>query len=418
MLRSIDEFRFKTAESPEDARRLKAHFTEVYFEGVGILIDTLFHRFPGMKRGHWFYAEKKTSQEIVAAFPLQPWFWEMDGVRLKIAQTVGAATLPKYRRKGLIREVLKRIEKTVAAESFDLMVINGISGFYRQFGYCFALPVENHVNLALDLIPDQSVKNSYSFRLADESDIPFLMKQDEAYRRKFSLASFRDEAAWKYLLNDRFHTMFGSEFWLMEHGGNGDDFYCRIPLTSHFGGKGLLVGEISEDITYEALEAMLDFLKGKAIEEDKPFIRFNLHNETRAVKKVMSLGATWEGQFAWQIKIPNLERFLTRITPVLEKRVGNSDLNGFTGTFRLDFFKTNLDLLWERGKLTTIRHGEGRQVLSLRIHKQLFPILCLGHRSWSDLERVWPDVGPSSEQSAHLIETLFPVTDSWLYEPA
>lgn len=413
-----DEFRFKTAESPADAKRLKAHFTEVYFEGVGNFIETLFHRFPRMKESHWFYAEKKTSREIVSAFLLQPWFWEMDGVKLKVAQMAGATTLPEFRRRGLIRELIKCFEQTVAAEEFDLVVINGIRGLYRQFGFCYAIPVENHVNLALDLIPDLPAEDPYTFRLAEESDIAFLMKQDEAYRRKFSIATFRDEAAWKYLLNDRFHTMYGSEYWLMEHGGKADKFYCRLPLKSHFGGKGLLIGEISEEIHDEALEAMLAFFKRKAMAEEKSFIRFNLHNDTSAVKRATSLGATWAGQSAWQIKISDIERFLTRIGPVLEKRIRGSALKGFTGTFRLDFFKTKHDLLWERGRLTAIRQVEGRQALSLRIHKQLFPILCLGHRNWSELACIWPDVGPNSERSERLVETLFPVTRSWLYEPA
>jgi hypothetical protein len=244
------------------------------------------------------------------------------------------------------------------------------------------------------------------------------MKQDEAYRKGFFIAAFRDGAAWKYLLNDRFHTMYGSEFWLMEHRERGEKFYCRIPLNSHFGGKGLLVSEVSEDIHDEALSDLFAFLKQKAIEDQKPFIRFNLHNDTGAAQKAIALGATQQGQSAWQINIPDPVRFLTRIAPVLEKRVGESDLKGFTGTFRLDFFKTNHDLLWEGGKLITIRPGAGGQELSMRIHKQLFPILCLGHRSWSEVAHIWPDVGPNSEKSAHLVKTLFPVTRSWLYEPA
>ena len=412
------EFRFRTAESPADAQRLQAHFSEVYNEGVGVFTDTLFHRFPRMKEAYWFFAERKENRQIVAAFPLQPWSWEIEGIRLEVAQMAGAATLPDFRRRGLIRELIKRFDQTVAVEEYDLAVINGIRGFYRQFGYCYTLPVENHVNLALDMIPHRPAENAYTFRLADESDIPLLMTQDEAYRKSFSIATFRDEAAWKYLLNDRFHTMYGSEFWLMEHRDNADKFYCRIPLNSHFGGKGLLVGEISEDISDEALTSLFAFLKQKAIEGEKPFIRFNLHNDTSAAQTAISLGAIPRGHSAWQIRIPDPVRLLTRIAPVLEKRVANSDLKGFTGTFRLDFFKTNLDLLWERGKLSTIRPDEGRQELVVRIHQQLFPILCLGHRSWSDLANIWPDVGPSSEKSAQILETLFPVTRSWLYEPA
>ena len=413
-----NRYRFRQAESTVDAQKLKAHFSEVYFEGVGVYTDTLFHRFPRMKNEYWFIAEEKETGIFVSAFLLMPWTWEMEGVTLEIAQMAGAATLPEYRRKGLVGELINRFDRTVAAEGYDLAVINGIRGFYRQFGFSYALPVENHVNLDLDLIPERPVEETHNIRLADESDIPFLMEQDEAYRANFSISAFRDEAAWEYLLNDRFHTMYGSQFWLMEHRENGVKYYCRIPQHSHFGGRGLLVGEMSADIHDEALSNLFAFCRQKAVEGQKPYIRFNLHNDTRAVQKAISLGATQQGQSAWQIKIPDPARVLTKIAPVLEKRLEESVLNRFTGTIRLDFFRTNLDLLWEGGKLTSIRPGEGRQELSMRIHKQLFPILCLGHRSWSDLAYIWPDVGPSSEKSAHLVETLFPVTRSWLYEPA
>jgi GNAT superfamily N-acetyltransferase len=413
-----NRYRFRQAESTVDAQKLKSHFSEVYFEGVGVYIDTLFHRFPRMKNEYWFIAEEKETGKFVSAFLLMPWTWEMEGVRLKVAQMAGAATLPEYRRKGLIRELIKRFEQTLAEDEFDLAVINGIWGFYRQFGFCYALPVENHVNLDLDLIPERPVEKAYTFHLAEESDIPILMEQDEAYRANFSFSAFRDEAAWEYLLNDRFHTMFGSEFWLMEHKGNGEKFCFRIPLTSHFGGRGLLVSEISEDIHEEALSDLFAFCKQKAIEDQKLFIRLNLHDDSRGVQKAHALGATAEGQFAWQIRIPDPARFLTKIAPVLEKRIGESDLHGFTGTFRMDFFKSSLDLHWEEGKLREVHPGEGWQDHRLSIHAQLFPILCLGHRSWSELARVWPDIGPSSEKSALFVETLFPVTRSWLYEPA
>jgi hypothetical protein len=56
------------------------------------------------------------------------------------------------------------------------------------------------------------------------------------------------------------------------------------------------------------------------------------------VQKAISLGATQQGQSAWQIKIPDPARVLTKITPVLEKRLEESVLNRFTGTIRLDFF--------------------------------------------------------------------------------
>ena len=371
-----------------------------------------------MAKKYWFIAEEKETASIVSAFMLMPWEWEMEGIRLKVAQMAGAATLKECRRQGLVRELIKAFDQTLQEEQVDLAVINGIRGFYRQFGYCYVIPVENHINLPLELIPEQQTERVYTFRLAGEEDIAYLMQEDEAYRACFSISAFRDEAAWKFLLTERFHTIYGSEYWIMEHREKAEKFYCRVPGQSHFGGKGLLVSEISDRIHYKALSHLFMFCKQKAIEGQKPYIRLNLHDDSTAGKMAISMGAEKERQSAWQIKFPDTARLLTKIAPVLENRMKESAFREFCGTLKLDFFKTQLDLLWEDGTLASVKPGEGRSEHTFRIPADLFPILCLGHRTWQELAYINPDIGAASGEVALLIETLFPPRRSWLHEPA
>lgn len=413
-----EEYRFRRAASAADVQRLTAHLTEVFFEGVGTYTETIFHHFPGMKHEYGFFVEEERTGTMVAAFVLVPWAWEMEGVRLRIAQMMGAATLPAYRRRGLIRALISLFEQTLADETFDLAVINGIPGFYRQFGYCYALPVESHINLPLDRIKTSPQHAGYTFRLADDADVPFLLQEGERYRRSFSLATYRDEAAWRYLLNDRFYTMFGSEFWIMQHQERSLAYYCRNPLRSHFGGKGLLVSEVSEGIEGEALHCLLGFLRQKARERGRPFIRLNLHHDSPVATEAIAMGAEFNRQSAWQIRMPDPARFLTRIRPILEQRIRQSVFGNYSGTLRLDFFRSNLDLRWEQGRLRSIAPGAARQEHSFRVHSDLFPILCLGHRSWSELAHIHPDISPRTETCAQLVAALFPKRRSWLNEPA
>lgn len=412
-----EKYRFRHARSAADIQRLKAHFSQVFFDGLGVFVETLFHRFPRMKQEHGFIAEERETGEVVAAFILMPWTWQMEGVRLNIAQMAGAATRKAYRRRGLIGELIRLFDQTLAEEQFDLAVINGIRGFYRQFGFCFAIPVENHIDLPRELIPGPPVNGAYTFRLARKEDIPYLMREDEVHRNSYFVTSARGETTWEFLLDERHYSIFGSEFWLMERGRE-ERYYCRMPLQGHFGRRGLIVSEVSEDIPHQALGNLFAFCKQKAMEAQKPYVRLNLHDMSRAAKAATAMGAQTNGQSAWQIKMPQPARFLMKIAPLLESRLKASGLVHFSGTLRLDFFKTNLDMRWEQGRLLSMAPGQGRQAHKLRIYADLFPILCLGHRSWSELAHIQPDIGPSSQESAALIEALFPVRRSWLYEPA
>jgi predicted N-acetyltransferase YhbS len=407
-------YRIRRAESSDDAKRLHALFSDVFHpEDVGTLAETMFYHLPRMEQKYWFIAEEKKTAKIVSAFALIPWTWEMEGIKLRVAEMGIVGTQEKHRGQGLMRILNKEFDETLDTEKFDLAVIQGIPGFYHRFGYYYSLPLENHINMPLHLIPEEQEKNKYSFHLASVEDTPYLLQQDQIYREHFSISTFRDKANWKYLLTDSLKTEYGSEYWIMEHRDN-PKFYCRIP--KHGFGSGLILSEISDTITYEALGHLLFFCKKLANERNKPYIRLNLHQDSRASKMAVSMGAEQGKTYAWQIKIPNIIRLLKKTKPVLEKRLDASSFKNFSGTLRLNFFKTKVDLLWVEGSLENVLLGEGECKDTFSINADLFPTLCLGHRTWREIKYIRPDISPSSGKSMLLIEILFPPRKSWIYE--
>ncbi len=410
-----DKYTIRRAESSSDEKRLYSLFTEVFHpEEVGILAETFFRHLPGMEDKYWFMAEEKKTGRIVSAFALIPWVWEMEGIKLKVAEMGIVGTLEKHRNQGLMRVLNREFDQTLDEEKYDLAVIQGIPGFYHQFGYSYSVPLENHINLPLQSVSEKRKQDPYAFRLAGVEDIPYLMREDDAYRARYSLSSFRDEAHWQYLLTESLKTEYGSEYWIIEHPKKKETFYCRIP--EHGFGKGLIVSEISENITLDALSSFFSFFKRKAIERNKPYIRLNLHDDSTAGKLAISMGANQGNPYAWQIKIPSTIRLLKTIAPLLEQRMQKSCFNHFSGTFRLDFFKTTVDLLWKEGILESVRRGEGKCRYVFSINADLFPALCLGHRTWQELRYIKPDISPKSAESALLLETLFPSKNSWIHE--
>ncbi len=406
-----NEFSIRRANSDQDAEKLKVFYNDIFHpEDVGGFAEIIFKHFPGMEKRYWFILEDEAKDQIIAAFSLIPWEWAFNGIPLKVAEMGIVGTHADYRGRGLQRILNQEFDRVLIDEGFDLAVIQGIPGFYDQFGYRYSLPLENHINLPLHIIPASEA--TYAFRLATLEDIPFLMQEDESYRARYSFSAVRSKAKWRYLLAESKKTEYGSEFWIMET--DDDKFYCRIPAEGF--GEGFIVNEVSEGISTAALKALFAFCKEKAEEREKPYIRLNLHNEAAAAKMAVALGAKEGKPYAWQVKFPNVIRFLEHIAPVLEKRIRASAFKGYTGVFRLNFYRSKVDLVWEQGALKSIRKGDGDPDGSFTISPELFPMLALGHRDWRELRHIRPDIFPGSGESALFIEALFPKEDSWIHE--
>ncbi|MBN1666999.1 MAG: GNAT family N-acetyltransferase [Anaerolineales bacterium] len=409
------DYRFRRAESTADIQQLKALFTEVFYpEEVGVLAEIFSQSLPGMQMRNWFVAEHLPSGQLVSAFALIPWQWEYEGQLLKVAEMGIVGTLQAHRGQGLMRVLNKEFEQTLQAESYHLAVIQGIPGFYGQFGYSYALPLENHINLGWHQIPDAELQDGFVFRLATSADIPFLLAEDARYRAAFSVSVNRTADQWQYLLTESCKTEYGSEFWIMQALDSGERYYARIPALGF--GAGLILSEISAHIRHAALLRLLAFCKQLGLERDKPYLRLNLHNDSPAGQLARALGAKPGHPYAWQIKIPDPACLLKTLKPLLERRMLASCFQGYSGQLRLDFYRQAVDLAWQDGELVSVGPAEGESDASFSLSQELFPALCLGHRSWQELQHIRPDVFPSSASSARLVETLFPPSFSWIYE--
>ena len=395
-----------------------------YPEDVGTFAVTMFHSFPGMKKDYWFIAEEKETSTVVSAFALIPWTWEMDGIGLKVAEMGLVGTLEDHRGQGLMRILNQEFDRTIKKEKFDLAVIQGIPGFYNRFGYHYAIPLENHINLPLHAIPDEPANDGYSIRTADLDDIDFLLQEDKTYRASYHISAVRNKANWRYLLTESRKTEYGSDYWIIEDIGKDESYYCRMPGEGF--GKGLIISEVSEGISHAATMRLFSFFKKIAGERDKPYIRLNLHNDSSVAKAALQMGAENSQPYAWQIKIPDKVNLLRTITPVLEKRLKDSSFASFSETLRLDFFSSGIDLIWQNGRLESVMPGSEKECPNtFCICEDLFAPLCLGHRTWLELQQNRPDIFPAPQYirpslepdlSGLLVDVLFPGRKSWIVE--
>jgi len=135
-----NEYIVRHAESDDDGRKLKEFFSGIFHpENVGTLAETMFHHLPRMKKEYWFIAEEKKTSDIVSAFALIPWTWEMEGIRLRVAEMGIVGTRKDHRNKGIQTMLNRAFDNTLEEEEFDIAVIQGIPGFYHNFGYYYAV---------------------------------------------------------------------------------------------------------------------------------------------------------------------------------------------------------------------------------------------------------------------------------------
>jgi hypothetical protein len=424
----MHNYLIRRAIKDNDDQQLKSLYAGVFLtEDVGGLAEILYHHYPGMKKEYWCIAEEPSSSSAVSALALLPWTWEMDGIRLKTAEMGMVGTHEEHRGRGLQKLLNREFDQILQEEQFDLAVIQGIPGFYHKFGYHYAVCLENHIVLPTDRIPDAFNTSEYTFRLACPQDIPFLMKEDETYRSRYLVSSMRDEAHWKYLMTYGLKTDCRAEFWIMQPQAGGEPYYFKIPALGF--GTGLVLSEVSESISQPALHKMLWFCGQKARERKKPYIRINMHHHSTAAEGVIAMGIPPSKTYAWQVKILHPVRFLDRLRPLFEKRIAASIFSGFSGTFRLNFYSAGIDMIWEKGRLASVKEGgEGECLHTLCISSDLFPSLVLGHRSWEELQYVRPEVSPEllyirptaeslDDKTGLLADTLFPARRSWINQP-
>jgi hypothetical protein len=99
------------------------------------------------------------------------------------------------------------------------------------------------------------------------------------------------------------------------------------------------------------------------------------------------------------------------VAPVLQRRLAESILTGYSGELRCNFYKGGLRLLWEKGKLVLTEpwiSSEWSDDAELGCPPLVFLQLLFGYHSIAELEAFYPDVETKNRAAALLIDTLFP----------
>lgn len=382
-----------------------------------------------------FAIVEDTSREgnpVVASTCLWRHTWTYEGIPFSVGRPEAVATDPAYRNRGLIRALFEMVHARSEAEGDLVQAITGIAYFYRQFGYEYALELEDRRATPVALIPPlkEGEAELLTLRAATAEDIPTIAALYERCRARSIVSESIARRQWLYEIETwKKHPELGHGFnfqMIVDAAGETIGFMAVDAIRR---GKGLSVWllEFAEGVNVQrAMPPILRALRAYGLNKDLALpgapplseISFCL-GTTHLVHQVLSeeLDRAKEPPYAWYIRVKDLPAFLMHIAPALEKRLATSPVAGYSGELTLDFYRGGLRMVFERGRLTGAQDWRV-QLYGPRAGGNFPPLVFLqvlfGHRSIKELRQVFPDVWVNDE-ARPLLRTLFPTRPSFVF---
>ena len=380
----------------------------------------------------------RAERPIVACACLWSQCWSYGGIPFGLGRPEYVATLPEYRNRGLMRAVFEMLHARSAARGDMVQAITGIPYYYRQFGYEYALDLGGGRTIPVAVIPAKKGEEPElcQLRPARESDVQEIKSLYDLQAAGSLVWTEMTEERWRYYITvwdipavqRQAPGEFGPErrLFMIVDGADkvcgvvglatsrrrGTVYIGRLIMAPHVNWQAAMPSLLRAFVQAAAdiPDADLANLAG-ATPEPVRELAFNLGRVDPANDILGDrLASSHEPPYAWYVRVADVPGFLHHIAPVLERRLAESVLAGYTGELKISLYRGGLRLQFEKGKMIEAApwrvpdYGDEE-------HAGCPPLVLLqllfGHRSLAELRASYPDVWTNSE-AALLINTLFP----------
>lgn len=347
--------------------------------------------------------------------------WSYDGIPFGVGRPELVATLPEYRRRGLVRLQMDVIHALSASRGELVNAITGIPWYYRQFGYEMTINLGGSRQLfwARPGNNETVEEEPYQLREATAEDIPILDKLYQEHLGQSPIIRPRDETLWRY-------EMFGihpKSLWSVKPrlietlDGRVVGYFTSRPYGTAFVVRevGVVPGHswraagrfIIRQLKREADTLNESLLPNKQLTH----INFSL-GEGHPLYEALDPDLEKQTQpYAWYIRVSDIPAFLRHVAPALEQRLAGSVMAGHTGTLKINLYRSRFTLVWEDGRLKEV--GENYEYKRLEEGDAAFPDLAFlqllfGYRTIDELDHSFADCYPNSNEARVLLRVLFP----------
>lgn len=343
--------------------------------------------------------------------------WKVEGVEFGCGQPELIATDPAYRRRGLVRRQMVALHAKSAARGDLMQVITGIPWYYRQFGYEMTLELHgSRPFFFTQPLANPAQEEGYRWQTAVSDDLPTIHTLYEVECQRSTVAAARSLDFWHYAafqmrrdfpmaFNLRLiETTAGEVAGYFSYQQFGEQFTVReiVAAAGHsLRAVGLFVARALQQ---EA--AQLNVAREKPITHVN-FMLGSSHPLYEALDQQLGIGRP---PYAWYVRVADVAAFLRHIAPVFPPRLANSPMAGYSGKLRLSFYRRHLALTFVQGELVDVAdyvpvgHFDGDAFFP----EQTFLHLLLGHRSLAEVRHLWADCYARQEETAVLLNALFP----------
>jgi len=404
-----ESFTFQHLETSEDIEQNLDLMRKVFraTRDTDVFVKKLIEHHPTMTPKDFFTI--KHGEKMVASLNLIPVKWSIGGVPLKVAEMGFVATHPEYRHRGLQRRLINEFHKQAAEQEYDLCAIEGIPYFYRQFGYEYALPLDEETRIPLTQIPDY--ESELEIRLFTNDDIPKAMQLLTQSQRKFYVHCVRDEQIWKMQQETGIASADKFEGYSIEKDGK---MVACIRIGERPENKELILREAT-DVERCTGEAILKFLKEVGKQRGFETLVSRISHYDFLTEQLVTIGAVKSvPPYAWQMRVVDYVRLFQKMKPLFEKRLAASSYRHLTDKLDFNFYRYIIQIIVEDSAITSIQKLESTEDRTIRVNPQVFTQLLLGHRSREELENAYPDF-IIRQNRKQLIDVLFPKLPSHIH---
>ena len=391
--------------------------------------------FPLMGPGDFAVVEDTNLPErpVVACLCCWSHRWNLGGVSFGVGRPEIVATLPAYRKRGLIRALFEMFHTRSAARGEMAQAITGIEYYYRQFGYEYALDLGGSRTFAAEGVPPlkEGEVEPYTLRAATLDDVPHLQALYARLCRKSLVYAEATEDNWRYYITAWDEPVVRSQapervglayrmHMVVDRAGHVCGF-ASTPSRRRTNKYAVFDLELYPGVNWQV--AMPSLLRAFcAIGSDlrpmspeaPPFSELVLAlGRSHPAYEVLDekLQARSDKVYAWYIRVPDMRGFVRHIAPVLEQRLAGSILSGYTGELRLEMYRSGLRLQFDHSELVAVEPWaalEFEDDAELNCPPLLFLQLLFGYRSIGDLVDTYPDVWVKDAAARLMFDTLFP----------
>jgi len=389
--------------------------------------DLMSGRLPTLTAADFTIVEHAPTGQIVSSQCLISQVWAYGGIPFKVGRPEIVGTAPEYRRRGLVRAQFDVAHRWSAERGEMVQVVGGLPWYYRQFGYEMGLTLGgSRVGYGPNVPPLEAGKfEPYRIRPATSADLPFIAEvYDHAVQRQ-PISCVRDQILWQYELQGRSeHNLNRRELCVIETlVGEYIGYLAHNPGLSGariwVGAYELKPGASWLSVTPSVLRYLWAIGETYAARDKTRCDSFGLGlgDEHPAYLLMPQYWPHRERPYAWYVRVPDLPAFMRHISPVLEQRLAASAVTGYTGQIRLNFYRSGMQLAFEKGHLAGAEtwaptpRDEGHAAFPDLTFLQLL----FGYRTIDELEYAFADCGAWASDERAVLTAIFPKcpSDVW-----